>query len=442
MNGSRQQTAGSAEEATQGGEAQRDFTWVEASVWTERMLSALSNGVKGGKWFSLMDKVFAPKTLAAAWTKVRANKGAAGVDGQSIERFAAKAEDYLAELSAVLRAGAYRPQAVKRVDIPKGDGRTRPLGIPTVKDRIVQQAVRLVIEPIFETRFRDGSYGFRPGRGCHDALREVDRLIKDGYAHVVDADLAGYFDSIPHDRLLARVEEKVSDGRILDLIRGWLKADILKGLERWTPAKGSPQGAVISPLLANIYLDPLDAAMAERGRRMVRYADDFVILCRTREEADAALAEVRAWVSENGLALHPEKTHVGDCRQPGQGFEFLGYRFEAGQRHVRQKSLNKFKDSIREKTRRTRGDSLARAVADLNPLLRGWFGYFKHAHHTTFDKLDGFVRRRLRAVLRQQEKRPGRGVCRADHQRWPNAFFAEAGLFALHTAWLSARQSR
>ena len=285
MNGSRQQTVGSAGEATQGGEAQRDFTWVEASIWTERMLSALGNGVKGGKWFSLMDKVFAPKTLAAAWTKVRANKGAAGVDGQSIERFAAKAEDYLAELSEALREGAYRPQAVKRVDIPKGDGRTRPLGIPTVKDRIVQQAVRLVIEPIFESRFRDGSYGFRPGRGCHDGLREVDRLIKDGYAYVVDADLAGYFDSIPHDRLMARVEEKVSDGRILDLIRGWLKADILKGLERWTPAQGSPQGAVISPLLANIYLDPLDAAMAERGRRMVRYADD----CAPRRREEEAL---------------------------------------------------------------------------------------------------------------------------------------------------------
>ena len=168
-------------------------------------------------------------------------------------------------------------------------------------------------------------------------------------------------------------------------------------------------------------------------------ATRLVILCRTREEAEAALEDVRAWVSENGLALHPEKTHVGDCRQPGQGFEFLNYRFEAGQRHVRQKSLNKFKDSIREKTRRTRGDSLACAVKDLNPLLRGWFGYFKHAHHTTFGKLDGFVRRRLRAVLRKQEKRPGRGVCRADNQRWPNAFFAEAGLFALHTAWLSAR---
>jgi RNA-directed DNA polymerase len=443
MTGSRHQNAGSADEATQGGEVARDFSWVEASVWTERMLSALVNGVKGGKWYALMDKVFAPKTLAAAWMKVRDNKGAVGVDGQSIERFAARADDYLAELSTALREGSYQPQAVKRVDIPKGDGKMRPLGIPTVKDRIVQQAVRLVIEPIFEAEFHDGSYGFRPGRGCHDALREVDRLLEDGYAYVVDADLAGYFDSIPHDRLMARVEAKVSDGRVLDLIRGWLTADILKGLEQWTPTQGSPQGAVISPLLANVYLDPLDAFIAWRGYRMVRYADDFVILCRTREEAEAALAAVRAWVSENGLALHPAKTHVGDCRQPGQGFEFLGYRFEAGERHVRKKSLNKLKDSIRGKTKRTRGESPARIVADLNRTLRGWFAYFKHVHRYTFERLDGFTRRRLRALLRRQEKRSSSmGNCRADHERWPKAFFAEVGLFALHTAWLSARQSR
>jgi RNA-directed DNA polymerase len=443
MTESRQQNAGSAEEATQGGEAARNFSWAEATVWTKRMLSALVNGVKGGKWYALMDKVFAPDTLAAAWTKVRANKGAAGVDGQSIERFEARADIYLAELSTALREGSYQPQAVKRVDIPKGDGRTRLLGIPTVKDRIVQQAVRLVIEPIFEAGFRGESFGFRPGRGCHDALREVDRLIKDGYTYVVDADLAGYFDSIPHDRLMARVEAKVSDGRVLDLIRGWLKADILKGLETWTPTQGSPQGAVISPLLANIYLDPLDAFIAERGYRMARYADDFVILCRTREEAEAALDDVRAWVTMNGLALHPQKTHVDDCRQPGQGFEFLGYRFEAGERHVRKKSLTKLKDSIRAKTKRTRGDSLARIVAGLNRTLRGWFAYFKHAHQKTFEKLDGFTRRRLRALLRRQEKKSSSmGISRADHQRWPNAFFAEAGLFALHTAWLSARQSR
>ena len=443
MSEPKQQTAGSADEAMQGGEAARDLSWAEASVWTKRMLSALVNGVKGGKWYALMDKVFALDTLRAAWTKVKANKGVAGVDGQSIGRFAAKADVYLAELSAALREGSYRPQAVKRVEIPKGDGKTRPLGIPTVKDRIVQQAVRLVIEPIFEAGFRDESYGFRPGRGCHDALREVDRLIKEGYTFVVDADLAGYFDSIPHDRLMARVEAKVSDGRVLDLIRGWLKADIPKGLETWTPTRGSPQGAVISPLLANIYLDPLDAFLAGRGYRMARYADDFVILCRTAEEARAALEAVRAWVNDNGLTLHPEKTHVGDCGQPGQGFEFLGYRFEAGKRYVRKKSLNKLKDSLRAKTKRTRGDSLASIVADLNRTLRGWFGYFKHAHHFTFERLDAFTRRRLRALLRRQEKKSSRtGMSQADHRRWPNAFFAETGLFALHTAWLSARQSR
>jgi RNA-directed DNA polymerase len=438
----KQQSAGSAAQATQGAEAAHRYSWAEASVWTERMLSALANGVKGGKWFSLMDKVYAPKTLAAAWSKVHANKGAAGVDGQSIERFAAKTELYLSELSAALREGSYSAQAVRRVDIPKGDGRTRPLGIPTVKDRIVQQAVRLVIEPIFESTFCDGSYGFRPGRGCHDALREVDRLIKDGYTHVVDADLQAYFDTIPHERLMLQIETRISDGRVLGLIRDWLKADILEGMDRWTPLQGSPQGAVISPLLANIYLHPLDRLMAERGDRMVRYADDFVILCRTREAAEAALAVVRDWVSKVGLSLHPEKTHVGDCRQPGQGFEFLGYRFEAGKRLVRKKSLAKLKDSIRAKTRRTCGHSCAGVIAALNPVLRGWFGYFKHAHPTTFTAIDGFVRRRIRALLLKQKKRVHIGIGTLIHTTWPNAYFANAGLFALHTAWQSARQSR
>ena len=447
MSEPKQESAASADEAMRGAETHARRTrepdrGVEAGVWTERMLSALGNGVKGGKWYSLMDKVNAPKTLLAAWTKVRANKGAAGVDGQSIGRFAAKAEFYLSELSAALREGTYRPQAVKRVDIPKGDGKTRPLGIPTVKDRIVQQAVRLVIEPIFEHGFADGSYGFRPGRGCHDALREVDGLIKAGFTHVVDADLAAYFDSIPHDALMARVEEKVSDGRVLDLIRGWLKADILKGLERWTPTQGSPQGAVISPLLANIYLDPLDKLMAAQGFRMVRYADDFVVLCKSREDADGALAENQAWVTANGLTLHPTKTHVGDCRLPGYGFEFLGYRFEAGRRFVRKKSMAKLKDKIREKTGRCRGVSLEQVIADLNPILRGWFGYFKQAHPTTFPDIDGFVRRRLRSMLLKQKKKSHIGFGTLVHKTWPNAYFADLGLFALKAAWITARQSR
>ena len=203
------------------------------------MVSALVNGVKGGRWFSLMDKVWAPATLALAWTKVRANKGAAGVDGQSLERFAASSGKYLSELSTALKDGSYRPQPVRRVEIPKGDGGTRPLGIPAVKDRIVQTAVKLVIEPIFEASFCEGSYGFRPGRGCHDALREVDGLLKEGFTFVVDADLKSYFDSIPHERLMERVEERLSDGRILDLLRGWLTADVVKETERWTPTAGS-----------------------------------------------------------------------------------------------------------------------------------------------------------------------------------------------------------
>src|SRR6202165_4767804 len=427
--------------ATQGAEA-RNWSWVEASVWTVRMVSALVNGVKGGRWYSLMDKVCAPATLQTAWEKVRANKGAAGVDGQSIERFEARAELYLGELATALREGTYRPQPVKRVEIPKGDGKTRPLGIPTVKDRIVQTAVKFVLEPIFEATFCPTSYGFRPGLGCRDALREVAQLIKEGHTFVVDADLQSYFDTIPHERLMQRVAERNSDGRLLGLLRSWLAQDILRDTERWTPTEGTPQGAVISPLLANIYLHPLDQWMAARGYRMVRYADDFVVLCKSREEAEAALAEVVAFVKDNGLRLHPDKTHIGDCRNPGEGFDFLGYRFEAGRRLVRKKSLTRLKDRIRVKTRRTRGDSLACIIVDLNRTLRGWFGYFKHAHPRTFIVLDKFVRRRLRAILRKQEKRPGFGRCRADHQRWPNAFFASLGLFTLSTARYQARRPR
>jgi len=440
--GTDQQAASAVPETAKQDAEARDWSWVEGSIWTERMVAALVNGVKGGRWFSLIDKVYAPTTLASAWHKVRHNGGAAGVDGQSVDRFAARAEDYLAELAADLRTGTYRPQSIRRVEIAKGDGKTRPLGIPTVKDRVVQAAVKLVIEPIFEAKFLPTSYGFRPRRGCKDALREVDRLLHEGYSFVVDADLQSYFDSIPHDRLMERVETLISDGQVLELLHGWLAQDIFDGVKQWKPTGGTPQGAVISPLLANLYLHPLDELLAGSGYRMVRYADDFVVLCRSPEEAQAALVAIRTWVEANGLSLHPDKTHLGDCRLPGQGFDFLGYRFEAGRRKVRKKSLKRLKDTIREKTRRTRGDSLVRIVADLNPMLRGWFAYFKHADHQILQGIDGFIRRRLRALLRKQEKRPGFGRCQADHQRWTNAFFSEAGLFALHTAWLTARGSR
>src|SRR5271167_485895 len=389
MSGMTQQNSESALEATQGRDAAGGMTtpvlwWAETSIWTDRMKSALGNGVKGGKWFSLIDKVCRPSTLEAAWRKVEANKGSSGIDGQSVDRFAAGAALYLTELHESLKSGSYTPSPVKRVDIPKGNGQTRPLGIPTVKDRIVQTALKMAIEPIFETQFREGSYGFRPERGCKDALREVDRLLKEGYTHVVDADLKSYFDTIPHDRLMARVAENISDGRVLALIEGYLGQDVMKGTEQWTPETGTPQGAVISPLQANIYLHPLDLLMEESGYRMVRYADDFVILCGTAQEAATALRVITAWTAENGLTLHPDKTRIGDARRAGQGFDFLGYRFESGRRFVRKKSLNAFKDKVRAKTKRTRGVSLERIIEELNPMLRGWFNYFKHAVPSEF----------------------------------------------------------
>ena len=274
--GMEQRSPGSAQPAKQGTEAtggeNRDLGWAEASIWTDRMVSALGNGVKGGKWFSLIDKVNRPSTLEAAWRRVARNKGAAGVDGQSVERFAYQSERNLLELHTELKAGTYRPSPVKRVEIPKADGKTRPLGIPVVKDRIVQAALKMVIEPIFEVQFREGSYGFRPGRGCKDALREVDRLLKEGYTFVVDADLKGYFDTIPHDRLMTLVEGSISDGRVLSLIESFLNQEIMTETARWQPETGTPQGAVLSPLLANLYLHPLDLLMEQSGYRMVRGA--------------------------------------------------------------------------------------------------------------------------------------------------------------------------
>ncbi len=430
--------------ARQGTEAQDhlNWDWVETSVWTERMLAALGNGVKGGKWFSLIDKVYERRTLAAAWKRVAANRGAAGIDQVSVKRFKARKDRYLQELEKDLRKGRYRPEPVRRVYIPKGKGQTRPLGIPTVKDRVVQAALKIVLEPIFEREFLPMSFGFRPGLGCKDALRRVDYLIKKGYTWVVDADLKSYFDSIPHEQLLKRVKEKISDGRVISLVESFLKQDIMEGMKRWSPTAGTPQGAVLSPLLANLYLHPFDALMTESGRKVVRYADDFVILCRNKAEAEAILTEVQRWTKANGLTLHPDKTHVGNCLEKDQGFEFLGYLFEAGHRYVRKKSLMALRDKIRQKTKRTRGVSVEQIIGELNSSLKGWFGYFKHARSTTFRGVDGFVRRRLRAVLRKQMKRPGQGTAWSDKLRWSNAFFAERGLFTMHEAWIAASRSR
>jgi RNA-directed DNA polymerase len=403
------------------------------------MLTALEAGVKGGTWYSLIDKVHPGATLRAAFAEVSANAGAAGVDHVGIGQFAGDLDANLKRLSEELRTGTYRPQAIRRHYIPKpGSREQRPLGIPTVRDRVVQTALRLVLEPIFEKDFAAHSYGFRPGRGCKDALRRVDELLKAGYWHVVDADLKSYFDTIPHDRLLAAIGRKVSDGRVLRLLESFLKQRIMDAAGAWTPEEGTPQGAVVSPLLSNIYLDPLDHLMAAADFAMVRYADDFVVLCRAPEEAQAALAAVQRWTAQAGLLLHPAKTRLVDARV--EGFDFLGYRFEGGRRRPRTKSLTKLKDAIRAKTPRTAGHSLSSAITDINRTLRGWFEYFKHSHHTTFPPLDGWIRRRLRNILR---KRHGRsGIARGgENLRWPNAYFAKHGLYSLRDAHAQACQS-
>ena len=308
-----------------------------------------------------------------------------------------------------------------------------------MRDRVVQAALRNVLEPIFEKDFAAHSYGFRPGRGCKDALRRVDALLRQGYIFIVDADLKSYFDTIPHDLLMARLREKIADSAVLALVESFLRQRVLDGMAGWAPETGTPQGAVLSPLLSNIYLDPLDHLMADHHIKMVRYADDFVLLCQTEGEALRALVLVQTWTTQVGLTLHPTKTRIVEASAPG-GFDFLGYHFELGTRRPQSKSLKKLKDTIRSKTQRTRGQSLSAIISDLNRTLIGWFEYFKHSHRSTFGPLDSWIRMRLRSILRRRRGKSGRGHG-FDHFRWPNAFFAARGLFFLTAAHAAACQS-
>ncbi len=406
--------------------------WVERSVWTERMLTRLTASEPADRvWFSLLDKTYAPANLQSAFEKVWRNGGSAGADEQTVAHFGRQAEGELQRLHEQLRAGTYRPQPVRRAWIAKpGSKERRPLGIPAVRDRIVQGALRHVLEPIFEADMAEHSYGFRPGRGARDALRRVDHLLQAGYEWVVDADLKSYFDTIPHDRLLRLVKQRVADGRVLALVESFLRAGVMETAKGWQPTEqGTPQGGVISPLMANVYLNPLDQQMAKAGWEMVRYADDFVILCRSEAEAQNALAAVRVWVSEAGLTLHPEKTRIVNAAQPG-GFDFLGYHFERGMRWPRKKSLGKLKDRVRAQTSRLDGRSLSDIVVDVNRSLRGWYGYFQHSKANTFSAVDGYVRRRLRSLLQWRLDGVGKGIG-ATHQRWPNEWFAQRGLLSL-----------
>ncbi len=356
-------------QAKQGREVPQRWAWTEASVWTERMLATLERGIKGGKWFSLIDKVWKGQSLQSATQQVLRNQGGAGVDGQSCAKFRQHAPERLKRLQEQIKSGTYTPPPVKRVWIPKlGSKELRPLGIPTVEDRVVQTAVRNVIEPIFENTFAEHSYGFRPGRGAKDALRRVDQLLKAGKVWVVDADLKGY-------------------------------------------------------------LNPLDHLMARAGKEMVRYADDFVVLCQSEAEAQEVLESLRRWVAAAGLTLHPTKTRIVDASQRG-GFDFLGYHFKRGHRWPRKKSLDKLRATIREKTRRRDPRPMREIVADVNRTLKGWFNYFGHSVSNVFEREDQHVRQRLRTIQRRGHKLQGCARGR-DHQSWPNAFFAELGLISL-----------
>jgi RNA-directed DNA polymerase len=408
------------------------WAWVEHSVWTERMLTRLEQSEPATKWFRLWDKVLDLRNLQAGFWSVWRKNGAPGVDGQTVRQFDAHAEAELARLREQLHSKRYRRQPARRVWIPKpGSTEQRPLGIPAVRDRTVEAALRHVLEPIFERDFAEHSYGFRPGRGCREAVGRVEELLGEGRGWCVDADLKSYFDTIPHERLMAMVEQRVVDGSVLALVAQSLKAGVLEELKGWQATeRGTPQGAVISPMLANLYLNPLDHETARRGWEMVRYADDFVVLCRTKDEAEAVLHWLREWTTEAGLTLHPTKTRIVEVAR--EGFDFLGWHFRGNNKKwPRKKSVQKLKDKLRPLTRRTNGRSLADIIATANPILRGWHGYFRDSVPSGLKDMDGWVRRRLRAMLRKREKRPAFGSNRNDHTRWPNRWFAARGLFSL-----------
>lgn len=367
-------------------------------------------GVKkqeGRKWYSLIDKIWAKPNLEEAFKEVKRNRGAAGIDQMTIKAFESKLDHHLEVLEQALKSKTYRPKPVRRVYIPKADGTQRPLGIPTVGDRVVQAAVKRKLEPIFEAKFKDCSYGFRPGRSAHMALEKIRKDLENGFRYVIDADLKSYFDTIPHEKLMGMVKETVVDGSVLELLKKFLQAGVLEGGSLQMNEHGTPQGGVISPLLANIYLHPLDQAMSERGHRLTRYADDFVICCKTQKGAERVLRSVvRLLEREMGLTVHPEKTKIVNSKR--EPFVFLGHEFKPGKWMTpSEKAMTKFKERVKRITRRNQTVDVKRLVKKvLNPYLRGWGRYFGTGDvRNRFRDLDAWIRRRLRSVqLRSWKK--------------------------------------